>query len=67
MYKHKLMKNKLIKDLCMIIVSFKSKTKTLKLIKKIDKAIEVIIVENSQDKSLKLLIEKKYKNIKFSL
>ena len=57
MYKHKLMKNKLIKDLCMIIVSFKSKTKTLKLIKKIDKAIEVIIVENSQDKSLKLLVE----------
>ena len=67
MYKHKLMKNKLIKDLCMIIVSFKSKTKTLKLIKKIDKAIEVIIVENSQDKSLKLLIEKKYKNIKVLL
>jgi N-acetylglucosaminyl-diphospho-decaprenol L-rhamnosyltransferase len=64
MYKHKLMKNKLIKDLCIIIVSFRSKTKTLELIKKLDKAIEVIIVENSQDKSLKLLIEKKYKNIK---
>jgi GT2 family glycosyltransferase len=58
------MKNKLIKDLCIIIVSFKSKTKTLKLIKKIDKAIEVIIVENSQDKNLKLLIEREYKNIK---
>ena len=64
MYKHKIMKNKLIKDLCIIIVSFKSKTKILKLIKKIDKSIEVIIVENSQDKNLKLLIEKDYKNIK---
>ena len=64
MYKRKIMKNKLIKDLCIIIVSFKSKTKILKLIKKIDKSIEVIIVENSQDKNLKLLIEKEYKNIK---
>ena len=63
MYNHKSMKNKLIKDLCIVIVSFKSKTKTLKLIQKIDKSIEVIIVENSQDKNLKLLIEKKYKNI----
>tara|TARA_B100000780_G_scaffold263736_1_gene217843 strand:- start:793 stop:1668 length:876 start_codon:yes stop_codon:yes gene_type:complete len=57
------MKNKLIKDLCIIIVSFKSKTKTLKLIKKIDKSISMIIVENSQDTDLKVLIEKKYKNI----
>ena len=64
MYKHKLMKNKLIKDLCIIIVSFKSKSKILKLIQKIDKSISVIIVENSQDKGLKQLIEKKYKNIK---
>ena len=63
MYKHKSMKNKLIKDLCIIIVSFKSKTKTLKLIKKIDKSISMIIVENSQDTDLKVLIEKKYKNI----
>jgi N-acetylglucosaminyl-diphospho-decaprenol L-rhamnosyltransferase len=64
MYKHKLMKNKLFKNLCVIIVSFKSQTKILKFIKKLDKSISVIIVENSKDIDLKLKIKKKFKNVK---
>ena len=58
------MKNKLFKDLCVIVVSFKSQTKILKLIKNLNKSIAVTIIENSKDINLKLAIEKKYKNVK---
>ena len=64
MYKLLIMKNKLIKDLCIIIVSFKSNKKVKNLIKNLNKQISVIIVENSMDISLKIELEKKFNNIK---
>jgi len=58
------MKNKFFKDICVVAVSFKSQTKILKLIKKLDKSISVKIIENSKDFELKKKVEKKYKNVK---
>ena len=58
------MKNKFFNDTCIVAVSFKSQTKILKLIKKLDKSISVIIIENSKDFQLKQKVERKYKNVK---
>ena len=46
------------------MVSFKSYTKILKMTKKLDKSISVIIIENSRDLNFKQKIEKKHKNVK---
>ena len=57
------MRKNLIKDLCIIVVSYKSNKKTKNLIKKINRKISIIIVENSMDINFKKQIEKKYKNV----
>ena len=56
------MKNYL-KDLTIIIVTYKSDEIIYKFIRKIPKKIKVIIVENSKNFILKRNLEKKYKNI----
>ena len=58
------MRNKIFKNLCIILVSFKSKKKVEKTIKNLNKKISVILVENSKDISVKKDFEKKYKNLK---
>ena len=60
------MKNYL-KDLTIIIVTFKSDKIIYKFIKKIPKEIAVIVVENSKNLKLKKNLEKKYKNTKVYL
>ena len=51
------------KDITAVITSFKSQTKILKCIKSLGKDFEIIIIENSNDKSLKDKLEKEYPNI----
>ena len=56
--------SKLKSDLSIILVSFKSKEKVTKILTKLKKQCKIIVVENSNDKSL----EKKFyksKNISF--
>ena len=60
------MKNYL-KDLTIIIVTYKSDQIIYKFVKKIPKKIRVIIVENSKNLYLKKSLEKKYKNTKVYL
>ena len=60
------MKNYL-KDLTIIIVTFKSDEIIYKFIKKIPKEIAVIVVENSKNLKLKKNLERKYKNTKVYL
>jgi len=43
----------LFKNISIIIVSYKSKNKVLKLIKKISSKFKIVIIENSEDRSLK--------------
>lgn len=50
-----------------IIVSYKSKSKLISILKSIPKKIKVIIIENSYDYELKKLFEKKFKNTKIIL
>ena len=57
------MRNKILKDLCIILVSFKSKKKVEKTIKNLNKKISIILIENSKDFSVKKELEKKYKNL----
>ena len=45
--------NKIFSQLSIVIVSFKSSEKLIKLISNLDKKFKIIIVENSQDKKLK--------------
>ena len=49
------------KFLTIIIPSYKSNNRVLSHLKKLSKKIQIIIVENSQDKTLKEKVEKKYK------
>jgi N-acetylglucosaminyl-diphospho-decaprenol L-rhamnosyltransferase len=58
------MKKNNFSNLTVIMVSFKSNEKITKLIKKLDKKIKIIIVENSMNYIFKDYIEKKYLNIK---
>ena len=51
-------------NLSVIIVSFKSDQIIDQCIKSIDKEIEIIVVENSNNSDFKIKIEKKYKNVK---
>ena len=57
------MKNKYLRDVCIILVSFRSKKKVKETINSINKNISVILVENSMDISLKKELEEKYKNV----
>ena len=50
-----------------IIVSYKSKSKLISILKSIPKKIKVIIIENSYDCKLKILFEKKFNNTKVIL
>ena len=52
------------KDLTIVFVSFYSKNLIEKPINQIDKNIQIIVVENSQDEDLKSYLEKKYSNVK---
>ena len=60
------MKNYL-KDLTIVIVTYKSDEIIYKFIRKIPKKIKVIVVENSKNFILKRNLEKKYKNVKVYL
>ena len=55
------------KLLTIVIPSYKSKPKIIDHVKKISKKIQIIIVENSEDKILKIFLEKEYKNVKVFL
>ena len=55
---------KLNSDFTIILVSFKSKEKVFKLVSKLKKNIKIIIIENSNDKSLEKKLNK-LKNISF--
>ena len=58
------MKKNFLREICIILVSFKSSEKVKKTIKNLNKDISIILVENSMDISLKIELESKYKNIK---
>ena len=58
------MKKNFLKDVCIILVSFRSKKKVEKTIANLNKKISVILVENSKDISIKKEFEKKYKNVR---
>ena len=51
-------------NLTIFFVSYYSKTTIQKLLKKINKNIQVLIVDNAQEKNLKKELEKKFKNVK---
>ena len=55
------------KLLTIVIPSYKSKPKIIDHVKKISKKIPIIIVENSEDKILKIFLEKEHKNVKVFL
>ena len=55
------------KLLTIVIPSYNSKKLVLSHIKKISKKFKIIIIENSQDISLKKLINKKYTNVSIYL
>ena len=57
------MSEKLLNQICIIMVSFRSKKKVEKTISNLNKRISIILVENSRDKSIKKEFEKKYKNL----
>ena len=58
------MKKNLLKNLCIILVSFRSKDKVQKTIKYLNKDISIILIENSMDASIKKEFESKFKNVK---
>ena len=57
----------MLKDLTIVLPSYKSKKLILEHIKKIPKKIKFIIVDNSNDRLLKKEIQNKYKNVKVFL
>ncbi len=52
------------KYLTIFFVSYFSKNKIEKLVKKINKNIKILIIDNAQEKGLKKYFEKKYKNVR---
>ena len=58
------MKKNLFKDLCIVLVSYRSRKKIGKTLSIIDKKISIILVENSMDISIKKEFENRYKNVK---
>lgn len=55
------------KNLSVIIVSYKSEHVIHKCINSIDKEIEIIIIDNSNDYKSKIIIEKTFPNVKYIL
>ena len=53
-----------IKDITIVITSFKSENKIRKCLNSIDKQFKVINVENSSDQDYKTKIEKEFENVK---
>ena len=53
-----------IKDITIVITSFKSENKIRKCLNSIDKQYNVINVENSSDQDYKTQIEKEFENVK---
>ena len=51
------------KSITVVIPSYKSKKRIIKHVKNISKKIKIIIIENSEDKDLKKILEKKNKNV----
>jgi N-acetylglucosaminyl-diphospho-decaprenol L-rhamnosyltransferase len=51
-------------NLSVIIVNFESENVIYKCIDTIDKSIDILVIDNSNNKSFKKKIEKKYKNVK---
>ena len=47
------LKKEIIKQISLVLISYKSKEKILNFIKKIPNGIKVIIIENSKDYNLK--------------
>ena len=58
------MKKNFFKDLCIVLVSYRSRKKIDKTLSVIDKKISIILVENSMDISIKKEFENKYKNVR---
>ena len=52
------------KILTVILPSYKSKKLILKHVKNISKKMQIIVIENSKDTTLKKILDKKYKNVK---
>ena len=53
-----------IKNLSVVIVSFHSQEVIDDCIKSISNEIQIIVVENSRNKTVKSTLENKYKNVK---
>ena len=53
-----------LKNITIFFVSYYSKNRIEKLIKKINKKIKILIIDNAHEKGFKVYFEKKYKNIK---
>ncbi len=53
-----------LKNITVFFVSYYSKNRIEKLIKKINKNIKILIIDNAHEKGFKAYFEKKYKNIK---
>ena len=54
---------KSFKEVTIVIVSYKSKKKILKFIKNLSENYRILIIENSDDKSIKYEIEKLFQNV----
>ena len=52
------MKKKNLKDISIILISYKSSTKLIKFLKKIPKDTPVLVIDNSKDYKLKKLFKK---------
>ena len=52
------------KNLTIFFVSYYSKSNIEKLIKKINKKIKILIIDNAKEKNLKNYFEKKFKNVR---
>lgn len=56
-----------IKDITIVITSFKSENKIKECLNSIDKHCQIINVENSSNQDYKRQIENEFKNVKCSL
>ena len=52
------------KDITAVITSFKSENKIIKCIESLGENISIIVIENSNDKNLKIKLERNYTNVK---
>ena len=54
-------------EITIVLVSYYSKNLIEKLIKSIDKSVNILVIENSNSRECKDFLESKYKNIKVIL